>query len=409
MLVRKYVILVALAIAALFTFLSNGKAACADAAYLAWAAEENGSAPGTPVAQQEVRTAPTNSSLQAQPGESGSGTQQELQTAPTSSPPAPKPEESGPGMQHELQSAPTSSSPPPKPEESRQETTFVDVLHGKMSEKLLTTAAWMDSFFADENYVKEVNRSYVRFRYDMFKEDGFPATLKPAVDLRLSLPQLERRTHLVFAAEPTSPVTGPNAPVKTAAERFGTTEAAHLTTALQYFFRTTPRENAQIMTGLQLSKFQPVLFISPRYRALFPYAVWQLRFTQELLWRTDTAWQTDSRFELERQLKDLFFRTTLDGVWASRTMGYFYSLSFLLREPFGPNHAVDYEWINNYQTLPVNELTEIDFRIRYRHNFWREWLFFEVAPQMRFPRDHNFDRIPGILFRLELFFGRNPG
>ncbi len=312
MLIRKYVALIALAIAlhqpatALFTFLSNGKAARADASCLAWAAEENGCGPGTPVAQHEVQTTPTNSSLPAQPGESGSGAQQELQTAPTSSSPAPKPEESGPGTQRELQTVPTSSSPPPKPEESRQETTFVDVLHGKMSERLLTTAAWMDSFFADENYVKEVNRSYVRFRYDMFKEERFPATLKPAVDLRLSLPQLERRTHLVFAAEPTSPVTGPNAPVKTAAERFGTTEEAHLTTALQYFFRTAPRENAQIMTGLQLSKFRPVLFISPRYRALFPYAVWQLRFTQELLWRTDTAWQTDSRFELERQLQGSF-------------------------------------------------------------------------------------------------------
>ena len=416
MLVRKYVTLVALAIAlhqpatALFTFLSVGKAACADASCLAWAAEENSSGPGTPVGQQEVQTAPTNSSLPPQPGESGSGTQQELQTAPTSSPPAPKPAENGPGTQQELQTAPTSSSPPPKPVESRQETTFVDVLHGKMSERLLTTADWMDSFFADENYVKEVNRSYVRFRYDMFKEEKTPATLKPAVDLRLSLPQLERRTHLVFAAEPTSPPTGPNAPVKTAAERFGTTEAAHFTTALQYFFRTAPKENALIMTGIQFSKFRPVLFISPRYRALFPYAVWQLRFTQELLWRTDTAWQTDSRFELERQLpEDFFFRTTLDGVWASRTTGYFYSLNFLLREPFGPNHAVDYEWINNYQTLPVNELTEIDFRIRYRHNFWREWLFFEVAPQVRFPRDHNFDRIPGILFRLEMFFGRTAG
>ena len=154
-----------------------GKAACADASRLAWAAEENGSGPGTPAAPHEVQTAPTNSSLQAQPGESGYGTQQELQTAPTSSSPALKPPESGPGTQQELQTAPTGSSPP-KPEENRQETTFVDVLHGKMSERLLTTAAWMDSFFRDENYVKEVNQSYVRFRYDMFKEERFPRDIK---------------------------------------------------------------------------------------------------------------------------------------------------------------------------------------------------------------------------------------
>ncbi len=290
------------------------------------------------------------------------------------------------------------------------EQSFLDTLHGQISQEILTTADWMDSFFADENYVKETNRSYVRFRYDIFKEETSPASFKPAVDLRLALPELERKTHLVFSAEPNEPATGPNAPVRTAAERFGTTEQANFTTALQYFFKTTPQESFLVASGMQFSKYSPILFIAPRYRILVPYSRWQLRFTQEVLWRTDTAWQTDTRFEFERQLpKDFFFRTTLDGVWAARVTGYTYGLAFLLREPFGPTHAVDYEWINTYQTRPVDELTEIDFRIRYRHSFWREWLFFELAPQVRFPRTSNFDWIPGILFRLEMIFGRNTG
>jgi hypothetical protein len=299
-----------------------------------------------------------------------------------------------------------SSESPVIPLRPEEEPTFVDVLHGGISKEILSTADWMDSFFADENYVKEVNRSYVRFRYEIFQENKTKPSSKPAVDLRLALPELERKTHLVFSAEPNEPVSGPNAPVRTVAERFGTTTQANLTTALQYFLKTTPKENFAVLSGVQLSKFSPVVFLEPRYRVLAPYRVWQLRFTQELLWRSDTAWQTDTRFEFERQLpKDFFFRTSLDGVWASRVIGYVYSLAFLLREPFGPTHAVDYEWINTYQTRPVNELTEIDFRIRYRHSFWREWLFFEVAPQVRFPRDNNFDNIPGVLFRLEIFFG----
>lgn len=337
----------------------------------AWA-DESPSASQAPVAHTEVWTSPTISSL---------------------SPVAEK--ESKPLLT------------PLKPEE---EPTFVDVLHSGISKEILTTADWMDSFFADENYVKEVNRSYVRFRYDIFKEETVPATFKPAVDMRLALPELERKTHLVFSAEPNEPTTGPNAPVRTAAERFGTTEQANLTTALQYFFKTTPQESFLVLSGLQFSKNAPVVLFEPRYRILAPYQVWQFRFTQEVLWRTDTAWQTDTRFEFERQLpKDFFFRTTLDGVWASRVIGYTYGLAFLLRQPFGPTHAVDYEWINTYQTRPVNELIEVDFRIRYRHSFWREWLYFEVAPQLRFPRDSNFDKIPGILFRLEMFFGRNAG
>jgi hypothetical protein len=375
MMIRKYSLQLVVVIAllqpeaALPSLLSSGKTTTAGLAYTGSAsAEELPSAPNSPLAPPEIWSSPTISSLVP-----ASGNSSELPVLPL------------------------------RPE---KEPTFVDVLHGGISKEILSTADWMDSFFADQNYVKEINRSYVRFRYEIFQEERAKTSLKPAVDLRLALPELERKTHLVFSAEPNEPVSGPNAPVRTTAERFGTTAQANLTTALQYFLRTTPRENFAVLSGVQFSKFAPVLFLEPRYRVLAPYRVWQLRFTQELLWRTDTAWQTDTRFELERQLpRDFFFRTSLDGVWASRVIGYVYSLAFLLREPFGPTHAVDYEWINSFQTRPVDELTEIDFRIRYRHSFWREWLFFEVAPQVRFPRDSNFDKIPGILFRLEMFFG----
>jgi hypothetical protein len=86
--------------------------------------------------------------------------------------------------------------------------------------------------------------------------------------------------------------------------------------------------------------------------------------------------------------------------------GFFYYLSFSLRHAFDSTHAVEYQLVNAYQTRPDNELTEVDLRIRYRHSFWRNWLFFEVAPQIRFPRTGNFDVLPGILFRLETFFGK---
>ncbi len=418
-------------------FCRKSSAAGVAFAGLAWA-EESPTMPESPLGHQEVQTAPTSSlspseekNLQpsAGPAKPGEGKpvsesplrQQEVQTSSTNSL-SPTEENESPPRYQPVQTSPTNSlSPseekephpfigPAKPAEVKPELGFVDTLHGQLSRKLLSTAEWLDSFFADANYVKEKNQSYVRFRYDFFKEKYAPSTFKPAFDLRLALPELERKTHIAFSAAPSETLTGPGTPVLTPAERFGEVEQANFTTALQYFFKTTPKENFIVMSGVQFSKFKPVPLIEPRYRLLFPFPVWKIRFTQEVLWRTDTAWQMDSRLEFERQLpKDLFFRTTIDGVWASRVVGYTYSLAFLLREPFDPTHAVEYEWINTWQTRPVDELTEIDFRIRYRHSFWREWLFFEVSPQVRFPQSNNFDIIPGILFRLEMFFGRIAG
>lgn len=369
-------------------------AACPAISGLAWADEDN---PGAPAMQQSV---PATTPTATAPTPAATLEPQEKQTLPAGTQ-APE------GQQ--IKSPAEKEKPPPPGTPSKPGkaiTEFVDLLHGELSQRILDTAVWMDSFFADERFVKEENHSYVKIRYDIFQEERANITFNPAVDLRLALPELERKTHLVFSAEPAQPAGGANAPVQTAGERFGQSEQRNLTTAIHYFFRSTAQESFLVRTGVQFSKMSPVLIFEPRYRVLFPFKVWNIRFTQDVLWKTNTSWQTDTRFDFERLLpREFFFRTTIDGVWAARTKGYIYSLSFSLREPLDTTHALDYEWINSYQTRPVGELTEVAFRVRYRHSFWREWLFFEISPQVRFPRDHNFDIVPGILFRLEIFFG----
>jgi hypothetical protein len=287
------------------------------------------------------------------------------------------------------------------------ETGFIDALHGAISQQLLTTAIWLDSFFSDDRYIKEDNRSYIRARYDFFKEEKSSPTFKPTFDIRLALPQLEKKAHIVVSAEPAeTPATTPVPPSATT-ERIGTTEERNVTTAVQYVLRATAEQNFTVRSGAQFTHGSPALFIAPRYRFFSPLTTWDFRFTQEVIWNTVTRSEANTVFDLERKLpRDLFFRTSVGGAWIETSRGYFYGLSFSLRQPFDSKHAIDYEWTNSFQTRPVGELLEVLFRVRYRQSFWREWFFFEVAPQYRFPRDRDFTGTPGILFRLEMFFGR---
>jgi hypothetical protein len=284
---------------------------------------------------------------------------------------------------------------------------LIDTLHVKISEQLLTTAVWLDSFFADERSLKEENRSYIRARYDIFTEEKSSGTYKPTFDIRLALPQLEKKAHIILSAEPAETPSNTPASPSIAGDRIGPKDERNVTTALHYVLRTTPEENFVVRSGLQFSHGTPVLFVAPRYRYFYPINPWGFRFTQEAIWKTDTRWQMNTVFDMERPLpRDFFFRTSAAGSWIETSRGYFYSLSFSLRQPLDVKRALDYEWVNSFQTRPVGELTEIFFRIRYRQNFWRVYLFFEVAPQYRFPRNREYIGTPGILFRLEMFFGR---
>ena len=232
-------------------------------------------------------------------------------------------------------------------------------------------------------------------------------TYRPTVSVRLALPQLEKKFHLVVSAEQPEPVSNTPVPAGTTKDRIGLTDERNVTTAVHYILSATEERNFVVRSGAQFSHGSPVLFVAPRYRYFVPLAEWGFRFTQEAVWKTDTKWQVDTLFDLERQLpRGFFFRSSLGGTWLDGTNGYFYSLSFSLRQPLDPKHALDYGWVNSYQTRPVYELSEILFLIRYRQNVWRDWFFFEVAPQIRFPRSENFDSTPGILFRFEMYFGQ---
>ena len=348
---------------------------------VAWAASGDTSPPSTPPQQngsQPVREQPSEGVNQQSP-------------AP---------------LIEKIQSSPTDTSSIPQAD--GQELGLVDKLHHEISQRLLTTAIWLDSFFEDERVVKEENRSYIRARYDVFQEERARATYKPTFNVRLSLPQLEKKVHVVVSAESPEPASTTPAPAGTSSSnRISPTDERNVTTSLHYILRATEEESTTVRTGAQFSHGSPVLFIAPRYRHFIPLTVWDFRFTQEAVWKTDTKWQVDTLFDLERQLPyGLFFRTSVGGSWIDGTNGYFYSLGFSLRQLIDPKHALDYAWINSYQTRPVYELAEILFSIRYRQNLWRDWFFFEVAPQLRFPRSGNFDGIPGILFRFEMYFGR---
>jgi hypothetical protein len=283
---------------------------------------------------------------------------------------------------------------------------FTDRMHSALSDRLLSTATRLDHFFTNESYLKEENKSYVRFRYDIFKEEQAKLSYKPSFDVRLALPALERKTRIDFSAESAENRANAASPVRTAGERFGTTSESNFTTALQFIFRSTPEESFVVRSGIQLVKSSPAAFAAPRYRILFPYDPWQLRLTQEVLYNTRTNWQTDSRIELERILPhDFFFRATTDGVWTAENYDFAYSVSFLLREPLDSSRAIEYAWINNFDTQPLNELIETAVRVAYRQNFLRSWLFYEISPQVRFPRSTGFDARPGILFRIDMLFG----
>jgi hypothetical protein len=315
-----------------------------------------------------------------------------------------------PSSDGQIKSSPSATGAPPAgipPESLGNDGDLVDTLHGGISRGFLTSATWLDSFFGDERYEAEINQSQFKVRFDAFREGSTGMDYRrPNFDLRLVLPQLRHKTRLVISGDQNEELETAASQPATPASQLAKGLEKSVTTALQFVPLETQRSNFSVRAGVKFHNGRLEMLLGPRYRYLVHYRLWDVRFTQEELWTTDVGWQVRSRFDVERPLpNDLFFRTSLEGIWTENVNGYPYTLSFLLRHPLDGNRALQYEWVNSFQTRPTDLLIEELFVFRYRQRFWRDWLFLEIAPQVRFPRDRRFEYTPGILFRLEMVFG----
>ena len=357
----------------------------------AWAQPAEPAQPVAPPAQQEEQNIP-------QPPQDQTGPK------PPEAPPA-EPSQPPPGQPSSEQKQPEQEAPK-KPAEGLEETTIFDILHGWTSRSLLASATWLDSFFGNQRYLAESNQSYIRFRYNVFLEHESPMLLRPDLQVRVVLPQLKEKTHLEFAGTPkeTSSLNVTQAP--SAINQFENPGDKSFTAGVSQFIRDTNRVSFVMRAGLQWHQGGPVVILGPRFRVQFPLDHWTFRFIEEAILRNDNGWSAKHTFDLERPLSQtLFFRATNDWIQTDHVDGFIYDYIFNIAHPLSPKKALDYEWVNIFQTQPVNALTEVDLRIRYRQQIWRRWLYFEVAPQYRFPRDRSFEPTPGILFRLEAMFG----
>jgi hypothetical protein len=281
-----------------------------------------------------------------------------------------------------------------------------DTLHGVVDSGLRATATWIDAFFSNERYEAELNKTRLRLRFDAFAQEGDGVEFEVEPRLRIVLPGTGRRLSLVAQdtsnrEEDADDATGD----EVASDREESVEDDS-SVALQLFFESTEKRSLRGQLGVRLSDDTPAGFVGARYRELIDLGSWDLRFRQRLRWYTDTDFRSDSAVDFERSLfQGLFFRTTAGGTWFEEETGYFYNLDFRLFQPLDPKGALEYQWINDFQTSPRNRLEQTKLRVRYRRRVWWDWLVLEIAPEAAFPRGRDFDFTPGILLRGEVIFG----
>lgn len=281
---------------------------------------------------------------------------------------------------------------------------FIDAGHAGASDRVRRLGAWVDRFFADEEYEAEINESWMRVRLDGFAEEHAGLDVGARIRLYLKLPGLNERMRIEILSDAED-----RAIEGSAGDDVGPPPADvvddKITAALSYFFSNKERRSVSARIGLKFDGITPDPFVGARYRERVPLGQdTNFRFVERVRFYTLNGLESRTSLQLAHSLgEDRLFRASLDGTWLQEE-DFFYSLDFSLSRPLSEKSAIQYELSNGFMTGP-HRLNKVTLRLRYRRQIWREWLTVEVAPQIAVPRERDYQPVLGIFLRLEATFG----
>lgn len=281
----------------------------------------------------------------------------------------------------------------------------LDAGHDKVSEKLLTTATWFDSFFDNQRYTCEKNETRAQMRLSVGKSRFSNWEFKPRVSLNLDLPQLENRAKLIISASDDEDFDIAQDPISKAAQTHSGSETERLNAALRYSMIAQKKMNLSSSVGVSFDR----AYAGMRFRRNHKLANWRGRFISRLRWYTDNGWDWRNQYDIERPISKCFFlRTTAETYWAENQNGLPHALSLSLFQVLSQTNALAYDIGTYFQTRPNYHMTDLMLRLRLRQRFYRDWMVLEIGPQLTFPAQHNRRPNPGIVIKLEVDFGYVP-
>lgn len=279
----------------------------------------------------------------------------------------------------------------------------VDASRDYLSGKFVTFVTDVDRFFGDERNYQESNKSVFQVDFTRVMEHGGNRNIVLSARAKLHLPAAEERFRILLETNPDKNITGE--PVQgqpvlldkvVAPESYAV--AARYEKAAESIWHFSTDAGIKIQSGL-------TPFARMRGSYSVPLDQWRLKATETVFWFNTIGVGESTQLDLERLLSEpLLFRSSTNASWLRDRD------SLELRQDLSIYHALNERTALLYQASamgvaePQLQATEYVLLLLYRYRVHRDWLFFEVSPQLHYPKDKNFQSSPQLNLRLEMLF-----
>lgn len=257
---------------------------------------------------------------------------------------------------------------------------------------------WVDGFFDDPNNLAESTTTQFRIRPEIYYRDEQGTKFRFKASVKIRIPGLGENVSFVAGDEETSD----------SSRAVDSDIEDESIVGLQFFLSDSAKWNASVTAGVKFNSFAGLVGPRLRYQTALSNKT-SLRLTQTLRWQTNNYWDIGSRVDLSFVLSDrLYFRQTVFGRWRgekSDDEGYRTKISSVLSQKLSPSAGLQYDFTTIFHTEPDTHVDKYTLALRFRKRTSRDWMYYEIVPQVSFEDQFDFKANPGIRLRLELFFG----
>jgi hypothetical protein len=286
----------------------------------------------------------------------------------------------------------------------------MDETHARIERGILKQTVRFDNFFGSVKPERLLNTRYdIRLRNSLRVEHGGELTSGTSIRANITLSKISERLRLFIAGEDEPGLATQSLPEDPGNPGFDrTSPAAHFAnTELRYELIRKPDMNLFLGAGVRF-----VLPIEVFARSRLQYTrklgnISLMRVTETFFVKnTDFIGET-TEFSLER----LFGETTLlrwsnAGTASEEIEGLEWGSELSLSRQLSPKSAITLTGGVYGNTISSSQVENYLILARYRRNFLRSWLFYELEPQVSWPRspDGSHPATLAFTFRIEIGF-----
>ncbi len=272
-----------------------------------------------------------------------------------------------------------------------------------LSAKITRFANRMDRFFGGDSHYQESNQSVVQISLAKVAGYGGDRKFDLAARVNLKLPSTEGKLRLLLETDPEKDISANPAQGRAVLSNEVVVPGS---AALAVRYATAEENVWHFSTDAGLKFPIPIKpFVRTRGRYSASLGKWQLKAAESVYWFNTLGVGATTQLDLDHIINDsLLFRSSSNGTWLNDNDNTDLRQDLSIYHTLNDRTALLYQVSAIGVTNPKFEMTDYVALLFCRYRLHQKWLFFEVSPQLHFPRERSFKTSAALSMRLEVLF-----